>query len=560
VIGLHKPRDGQESHFAVTPERVTTLAEMAGSPTVFTQRCVECVTFLPRGGQKWTRSLQLVIPPAARPRGTAWRIVSLGLFRRRRFPDFTVLDATGARINLLTRDQHGVALSGSFLAPYLRDMPKVLRCIAKPKSHSDIYEAYRGLRAALYAVFTTVRGDDDEHAIRNAGQLFTQLIRYEPGDPTGARERLVTFVKDLAEQLRVTPYLCWVAAEPGEVLNITVTFTSKDIQQALMPLGTVGKSIRTFWQGVVGTGSRRREIHARWYGQYGLAPINYEFATPSRSARSYYFTIEPPANTDVTYLDWETGNTLDEGSELESAYHSMHIHNAGDEPDSAGPPEGRKIRAYVRCAPNEHKKIAFGALLNGLFVALVASGRLNDQTGVSTQTWLLVTPTVLTAYLAQQQRHYYAHTTRRQRGILWVYLAISVAFLVTLAFSRAQISAGTSHWGWFLTAVAWLLAISSAAVFAWYAPLGYSFQRFTDWLVRRGTDRDTKSDGSSQASWWRYEEAVNRYCRGIVRLVWTTVALAAVGIALTWKLPSSASDGKPHRVTHAVVAPAPRAH
>jgi hypothetical protein len=111
--------------------------------------------------------------------------------------------------------------------------------------------------------------------------------------------------------------------------------------------------------------------------------------------------LEPPAETDVVYLDWETGNSIeDDEKELDCALPSVHIHN-DEAPNDTAPARGRIIRPYLRCNPAAHKRIAAGALLNDIFVILVAEGRFSSTIGSSAETWLLLTPHSL-AYITWQ--------------------------------------------------------------------------------------------------------------------------------------------------------------
>ncbi len=224
----------------------------------------------------------------------------------------------------------------------------------------------------------------------------------------------------------------------------------------------------------------------------------------------------------------------------------MHLHN--DHIDGGQAASKRTIRAYVRCAPNEHKKMSTGALLNGVFAFLVAYGNLR---GTTTQQWLLVTPTVLLAYLAQQQRHYFAHTTRRQRAVIWVYLALSVFFLITIAFNKAHLSSGSSGWGWFTFIIVALFALASAGIFALYAPLGYSFQRITERRTRRRAPNAVDDKGDTIPPWKTYEGIIHAYCAGVMKFISAAVVVTACAIGLTWHLPREHRPMKVERVTHA---------
>ncbi len=529
-----------EDQFALTPARITTLTTQLRYPTTYNQRCVEHLTFLDDGGQRWERHLQVRIPESSIPAEHSWRIVSLGTFKRRRFPDFAVEDAVGRRLNLVTRHEHGTVLTQSLIAKHFREFPTAFEKIRKATA-PDAREAYDALRTALYFILTSVESESDEitEASQRASRAFTTLLRgvgCRPGEETTARVQV--FADDFRQILRVTEYLCWVAAEAGDVLSLRVSHTSEDVEHELAPLKSLADALGVIWSGVAEPRSTRRSVHADWYVQYGLAPVKYEFTIPSHDhAGSYYFTLAPPARSYVAYLDWETGNwSAERGRELDSAYPGMHVHNdrrsddeigEDTEPTAAG---GRTIRAYVRCAPNEHKKIAAGALLNGVFAFLVAYGHF---TGASNQDWLVVTPTILMAYLAQQQRHYFAHATRRQRAVVWLYVALSVLFLVTIAFNRSELAAGSEKWGWFTLIVAWLFATGSAALFAWYAPLGYSFQRITE----RRTHHVLEKGENSYAAWETYEWVIQRYCRRIMRFVTIMAIATTVAAALTWHHP-----------------------
>lgn len=517
---------------AITPECIACLAEMLEFPRRHTQRCVEQISFLDGGGQRWTRSLQIQVPLAAEP-GARWRVVSLGMFQRRRFPDLEVRDAADARVNLVTRRQHGVALTHAVLAKYLRPFHGALDGL-DPADPAGGWAHYAALVDGTYELLTSA-GDiaDPTQAATRLAMDYRRLLTAAGVDRDRAREAPAALASDLAELQGTTQYLCWVRAEPGEVCNLRATYTTPDARRGL--------------RARAGDSSRTARL-MRGYRRCGLAPLNYAFPVPSRDhAGSYYFTLRPPEKTSVTYVDWGSGNSFDDPGEVSSALPGVHLHH--DEGAEAVPHRGGLIHAFMRCNPRDHKKIAAGALLNAVFVFLVATGRFTDKIGGSAQTWLLVTPTVLTAYIADQQRHYYAYATRRQRGILWAYLAISVAFLVATSFSLASGSAGGRAWGLGATIPAWALAIGSAAVFAWYAPLGRTFDRF----VRRRAVRAAARGADPRRA---YEKAVLRHASEIVALVALASAAMVVALALVW---SHITGDERARAASAAARPAPAA-
>jgi hypothetical protein len=566
----------------VAPTHVTTFTQMLRDPRRYTQRCVEELGFLPGGGQEWIRSLQVLVPGSAKPDGIAWRIISLGAFRRRRFPDFAVHDAAGIRLNLLTRHQHGTVLARSFLARHFHDLPNAFERLQGSNLGDPSRATYAQLHQAIYTMFTTIDSTSRAftEASSSAARAYITLLRQLKVTPFEATTRVSAFLAEFRQTRRCTEYLCWVKTAPGDVLNLRVTHTNKDVLHELAPLKGISDGLASIWRGLAEPRYKRRAVHDNWYVQYGLAPLKYRLAIPSHErAGSYYFTATPPTRSYIAYLDWETENSFLDDLEADSAAHAMHIHHderlpvqstrataehiKGDrkKEQEAEPVEdvehGRTIRAYIRCAPNEHKKIAAGALLNLIFVFLVAYGHL---TGDGTQTWLLVTPTVLTAYLAQQQRHYYAHTTRRQRAILWGYLGTSIAFLVTISFNKIALVSGSAKWGPFTVFVAWLLAASSAAVFVWYAPIGYGFQRVTERRTRRLMAEQARDEDGATPSWGLYERVIHQYCDRIIRGVAAGIVVVTVLAGATWNLSRLVGDhdktkgvhsGKTKSLTHA---------
>jgi hypothetical protein len=391
--------------------------------TRYTRRCVEQLTFLPSGGQRWTRSLQIQLPEDSSPPDNGWYVVPLGLFARRRFADFVVSDASGTRINLLTRRQHGSTFSRMVLAQYvLGFLPRMDKLRGRRRKRA--YKKYKTLCDSLYELVTSSGVVDADQVVASLTILYVAWLSGVTKSTKIRGKRVRAFAKNVAAITDFTQYLCWIEGEPGQIVNLQVCYTTEDEKTKVAPRGSLWDVIRSIWHGIFkerevkGRPPReRREVHRGWYRQFGLGPLDYEFNVPSQAhTGSYYFTLERPPNTDLTYLDWQTSNSIEDTTkELDCALPSVHVHN-DEVPDHPAPTRGRTIRAYLRCTSREHKRIAAGALLNVVFVCLIAKG--STKISGSAQTWLLVTPTVLTAYIADQQRHYYANATRRQRGTL----------------------------------------------------------------------------------------------------------------------------------------------
>ena len=311
----------------VTDEQVKCLTEMLLKPRLCTQRCVEHLAFIPAGGHQWTRDLQIKIPRASAPQEPDRRIISLGAYARRRFPDFTVVDGDNQRLSLLTRDQHGFALTQSTINKLVTELS--ITDAADERSYTTT-SAYKDFWQALYSFLTTSGqlSDAEKHEVtERLTELYDLLLSEVERPPDTQAEFVKAFTTELVvELLDITRYLCWVEASPGDVIDLRVTYSTSDPRRKL-GRGTIASRLATLSEGITEPRVNRWKVWAGWYRQFGLAPLNYEFSVPgSLHVGSYYFMLEPPPGTGVTYLDWELGNSL-ENRETDCSALSAHIHN-----------------------------------------------------------------------------------------------------------------------------------------------------------------------------------------------------------------------------------------
>lgn len=531
-------------------QRVNALGEMLVHNTKYTQRLTEHLTFLSSGGLSWERDIQLEIPASGSPGGP--NIVSLGIFERRRFTDFSVFDAGGARLNLLTRFQHGVALSHASLLQYFdtAELAAIKNAYIEtnrsPNSRSVI-AAHKTVIHHVYRLATDIGTDQDEAEKIDAAKplgfalanLFTVL--YE-GPRLGNPERRLSELNDLSVLIgsqfydlqRVTQYLCWVNAKAGEVVGLKARYSMAD------PQHTVDSERRLFkpkggHPPKPGSTSRMTRKLER-YRRFGLAPLNYILDTRvSETAGSYYFSVDPPVDTEVTYMDWGLGNSFSSANiDWDCAHPTIHVNNAADhhralrkEPSDAERSDST-IRIYLRAATHAHKRLAVGAALNLIFVYFVATGRFSPKDTGSVQTWLLLSPTLLVAYIAEQQRHYYANATRQLRAGLWIYLGISLLFLVAVAFSAvAPEHSGVQGWGWFARGAALLEALASTLMIVWFLPTGMRAHLVTkEECERNFAAQEKRSEGEPARPTHRiYDRAILRYCDRVLLVAVLSMAL-----------------------------------
>jgi hypothetical protein len=408
-LRLKRAKDPASYNFAITRERIGGLAATTGQPFRYTQRCTEQLSFVPTGGQRWIRTLQIQIPKLAATSAPSWWIISLGQFERKRLADLSVSDASGTRLNLLTRRQHGDAFAGmvtaKYLSPLSHEQQKRLR---KRKAR----KLNRELRKSLFQYFTaldTVSKDSKENWSSQLASKYESLLVAlnvaEKNCETLAKE----FLEKFEELEKTTQYLCWVYASPSEVINLRASYTATDPKHKLR-IGNLGEALRAVGTGLIPFGKKAdkaRKVRDNWYRQYGITPIGYRSGFPrGDGASSYYLTLGPPANTVCSLLDWESGSSFDKNQEVNSAFPAVHIHNEdpldrdeidistkGSESLNREQTVG-ELRAYLRCAPYRHKQILGAAALNFAIVWLLARRQLPLGLNGSLQELILAAPSI----------------------------------------------------------------------------------------------------------------------------------------------------------------------
>ena len=517
---------------------------MLHRPAVYNQRLLERLTFIPTGGQQWTREVQLLIPelegyPAD---DDGLFIVSLGMFRRIRLPDLQIKDAEGRELNLVTRIQHGHLLADFTVDRYMPDPNRdAVGAAGEDPERAHIRAAYTDVYLRAYEMFTGMSGA----LAADTGEKMAHLLEVTGSSPQFALPASELFVADMVKLRWVTQYLCWVPARPGSVVRLTATYTMPDDHRLREPKEPRGDSNRVahMWR-------ESREVRSEAYARMGLGPVHYEIVAPANDhTSSYYFTLDPPPGSHVEYLDWGIDNSIEQRDpETRCASRNVHLHNGarvlpagGSLPDTQKIPES-KIHAFVRLDPAEHKQVVFAAFLNLIFVWLAQSGHLSSELDGSTTAWLAFAPAALIAYTAQQRRHYYAKTTRWIRGLVWLYLAVDLLFLIFVTFDLPHGGGLGGRGGLAESAAACFLAAFSLVVIVAFAMMG---RRIYGGRVRRAFARRPKqtADGQPVASVERYVAAARYY--GNLATALCLAVLLALAIFLLAGLGPERGHGRP---------------
>ena len=532
---------------------------------MYTQRLVEHLDFLPEGGQRWRRELQILIPAMddLEPDKDHWFIVSLGQFRRRRLPDFRVEDCSGRALNLLTRLQHGHCLADFTIDQYLTDRERDKIVLASLDTESgaeaDVVDpvgpAYTALYRPSFEMFTSVRED----LAPTAEQRLIDLLLLLGVDPELAAERAALFMEDMTEVAKATQYLCWVRARPGSPVRLTASYTMPD-QRPLAP--DPGAQTERF--------ARLRAAGRTWsseiYAQLGLGPVPYELVTPANDhTASYYFTLEPPPETSVAYLDWGLDNTIEQdGKEWVCAHDSVHLHNgtallaSGEEADPRKKIPESKVYAFMQLDPADHKQVLFAAALNLIFVWLAEAGRLPVHVDSSATPWLAFVPAALVAYVAQQRRHYFAGSTRWIRAVIWGYLALNIVFLVSITFDVAGNGSFVARHGASDDLVSIAMASASIVVLWLFAFVGWPSEPLAIRCFRWLQSRKAKTS-STERTVHSYVRVARWYGNTAMAFIAISLALMAA-LLLTGNGPSDGTDAGAKAVSGGTEFVPPRIH
>jgi hypothetical protein len=535
---------------AIHPLQLRALLQMQLNPTAYVQRVCERLRFLPGGGQHWQRDVQLRLPsdptlsggehkhpprtqPTMQPEFKELFLVSLGMFKRARFADFTVRDGAGNRISLLTRFQHGYCLASAMILKFLT--PSQMKALS---GHQD---AYDGLYLLLFDLLTSVELTAD---CEPAAFAFTELLEKVGAAPEAIEEKREKFIAEYAAMQTVTQYMCWVFAEPGEMISLTATYTMADPPEihCAEPVAAASAEVED-------EPSLAERLRARWephrislairrtrlYSSTGLGPLNYELNTPANDhAGSYYFLLEPPESCRVSYLDWGLGNSIDDrDSEVDCAYDSVHIHNGSTHPTGTAPARlhasiaGSTITAFLRAEVRDQWPLLIAAALTMLLAFLAERGQFVSQGG-DVSSILLIAPSALLAYIAQRQSHHYAEATRWLGPLLIVYLFANIVFVASV---RYDVLGGDTFFGRpnaLDDMISAALEIASAALIFWFLAIAARERFIERWFLRKEEPENTV-DLYSELGLRYGDRAMAALIVGVVAVIAAAVLFSGIG-------------------------------
>lgn len=492
-------------------EHVEALSMLLFRPSRYTQRVVERLSFLPLGGERWRRDIQIRIPTIDSPADDVppggQCVVSLGMFRRCRFPDFAVHDASGERLSLVTRRQHQHCITLAAIRQYLNDDDWA-------RAATEAEEELRELYTRMADLVTDIKGEtarEPSEIEQSARNLMAKLSK----DETTTKRVASMLASDCEPLARYTHYLCWVPAGWGKTVSLSATYTMSD---SVRLAGAPRKRPAAKTSG--STVSRLLGARVRGYARFNLCPVPYELRAPAHDhAGSYYLTIEPPADAHVSLLDWGSDRAFAGATaEIDCAYATCHIHNGERLIDDQGSPQerqsvaGSRISAFLKADAVDNAALIAIAILNIGLAFLAQKGAFVPRGEIAQQQWLLLAPVLLIALIGQHRRRYYSPVTRLVRLALWGYLAATVLFGASVAFDVL----GGDVLDDLASAV---MACGSLGLAGLVAASGTLHERVTGWLFRRRAD-GARRHRRRRASYLRTARA------------YADAAIAVVGVAV----------------------------
>jgi hypothetical protein len=129
---------------------------------------------------------------------------------------------------------------------------------------------------------------------------------------------------------------------------------------------------------------------------------------------------------------------------------------------------------------------------------------------------------------------------------------------VTISVNLAHGTTNSEQWDWWTKWITWIFIAVSAAVCAWYAPLGYNYVLVTDKWTRKllsykDPSRQVGPVGrlircvfeDDRQAWEVYSRAIRWYCNCVVWLMLGTTTAVTAFVVKTWRFPSPH-----HKVQH----------
>lgn len=472
---------GDLSHLEIW--QLKALQRMLRFPSAYTQRVVETLSFIESGCQHWRRDIQLRLPNVAAPNIEPGQvqtfIVSLGMFKRRRFPDFSVRDADGRRLPLLTRHQHGYCLATAMVRRFIPEASEweaLSRAADGPGALDELY-------AALVQMLTSVTHDTDPKS-NDVDEALRRVLRCLPEVPLSRVDAAANLLAEAYDQMAYqTQYLCWVTGVPGSVVTLHVEYTMADAprleagdRHVDLPTSyrTSSKVLRAIYERHV----RFRRLRVRTYARVGLSPLYYVVRSPSNDhTGSYYFTVRPPADSRVILLDWGADRCWDRTSrEVDSGYPTCHVHNG--EGNFARTAVRPFISLFVRADTADHGRLSAVALLSLALAFIAQRGHFLGDVSDEAQ-WLLAAPAAVILFIGWQRRHHYGPQMRSLRYVLWVYVAILAAFAVSVSFAPVDVGEALATDGFWEDAISGTLALASLALLTGLFASGPIYERST---------------------------------------------------------------------------------
>lgn len=293
------------------------LAELLHEPARFVDRRVEHLHAMSTTSAHWRVRLQFTSLESERDPsvGEGHRVVSLGIFPKKRLPDMRAVDGEGSEVPLVRRDRRARSLA-ALLFNRLREVEE-----ATEKRHlSDRGQLARRL-------LDVVAKNPADAAV--AFGAYAAQVREDLGS-TDAVEAHLEFVENFVD---LTHVLGLVRVSPGGFCNVTFEYTDRHPYPRMPRWSAVkrkGEGILTWWR-----------LTWRYFAmQAGLLAVPFNTRlTGANHAHSFYLLVDAPPGTEVEMMQWKQldyrnliapGEVHESGSSVLACYDPEHDVHGGD--------------------------------------------------------------------------------------------------------------------------------------------------------------------------------------------------------------------------------------
>lgn len=257
-------------------EQIGDLLNLLREPGRYVERRTDEIGDLSSRSVDWTVRLQVRLPyGTGQPAPDVPYIVSLGLFPKKRLPDFVATDGSGCLVPLLRRTDRTRALVALLLQDVLHTQS--LTVSQEAQLAQMLAQIVSGYPASAQAAFESYR------------TTISSMVAASP--------QLAEHLAFVAHFVQYTHVLAAVSGTPGSHLMVTYTYSERHALPARPNLTEPGAAL----------GAQLKLLLRYWGMTLGLLPVPFDMKLGGANhAHSYYLLADSPSGTEIEALYWKS--------------------------------------------------------------------------------------------------------------------------------------------------------------------------------------------------------------------------------------------------------------